>query len=188
MHIISPLGDTILTLTTTAPPTRMLVSSTHLLQVSPLFQNHLTFSDVANHQLTLAGDEPTALLAIMNAIHGRFWAVPGRRIRLELLKDIAMIVDRYNLFDTVCTMVPTWVSTARLGNPRARLHDVAKWFLCVTWVFNQHDMFRFATRELVLESSARPNFAGTCVPPRVASKSFFFSPQLDSSRVHVYVY
>lgn len=170
MHIICPFGDTILTLTTTTPPTRMLVSSAHLLQASLLFRHHLTFSNVANHQLTLAGDEPTALLATMNAIHGRFWDVPGRRIRLELLKDIAVIVDRYNLIDTVCTMVPTWMKNARVGNPRVHLHDIAKWVLCVAWVFNQQSLFRFATREMVLESSGQLNLAGTCVPSRVASK------------------
>lgn len=176
MQRICPDGDTILTLTTTTPPTRMLVSSAHLLQASSLFQNYLTFSNVANHQLTLAGDEPTALLAIMNTIHGRVWDVPGRGIRLEHLKDIAVIVDRYDLVDTVCTMVRTWVSTARVGIPRASLHDVAKWFLCVTWVFNQQDTFRFATRELVLDASVQLNFAGTCVPARVASESPQFSP------------
>lgn len=171
MHIICSHGDTILTLTTTNPPTRMFVSSTHLLQASLLFQNHLTLSNVAaNHQLTLAEDEPSALLAVMNAIHGCFWAVPGRRIRLELLKDIAVIVDKYNLIDTVCTMVPTWMKTVRVGNPRAHLRDIAKWFLCVNWVFNQQNSFRFATRELVMESSGQLNLTGTCVPFRVASK------------------
>lgn len=125
IHRISPHGDTTLTLTTTCPPTQLLVSSPHLIHASPYFQALLTghFREAValrqhgHVEVTLPEDDPDAMRAVMNAVHGRFWAIPGKNIRLELLKDIAVVVDKYGLEESVCTMLETWTSTARVGKP-----------------------------------------------------------------------
>lgn len=178
-HTICPNGDIVLSLTTSNPPTKLLVSSTHLIHASPYYRALLTGPFREAHDLhtngsvkiTLSEDNPDAMLAIMNAVHGRFFAVPGRRINLELLKDIAVLVDRYELFESVSTLLNTWVTTVRVGDPRASLRDVAKWFLCVTWAFNMSDGFRFATKELILDTGVDVNLDGTCIPFNVGGKS-----------------
>lgn len=145
---------------------------------SPYFKALLTghFSEAVelrHHgtvEITLPEDDAEAMLAVMNAVHGKFWDVPGRKIKLELLKNIAVVVDKYDLFDSVCTLLHTWVSTVRVGNPRAQLHQIAQWFLCVTWVFNQGDMFRYATRELILDTGVDVDLDGTCIPATVSGE------------------
>ena len=186
---IHPHGDTTLTLTSCSPPTKLLVSSPHLILASPYFRALLTghFSEATHLRqhghvdISLPEDDPDAMRAVMNAVHGRFWDVPGPRIRLQLLSNIAVVVDKYALEDSVCTMLNTWTTTARVGNPRAHLHDVARWFLCVTWAFNQCDMFRFATREFMLDTGFEVGLEGTCVPLPISRESSLYpSPILAS--------
>lgn len=177
-HNICPDGDTTLTLTTTNPPTKLLVSSHHLIHASPYYRALLTgpFREASilrangTVNITLTDDNTAAMIAVMNAVHGRFFSVPGRKIKLELLKDIAVVVDKYELFESVSTMLHTWASTVRVGNPRASLMDVAKWLLCVTWAFNMSDAFRFATKELVLDTGMNVEVEGTCVPLNVGGE------------------
>lgn len=177
-HNICPDGDTTLTLTTTQPPTKLLVSSHHLITASPYYRALLTgpFREATTLRtkgtvnITLPDDNPTAMVAVMNAVHGRFFSVPGRKIKLELLKDIAVVVDKYELFESVSAMLSTWASTVRIGNPRASLRDVAKWLLCVSWAFNMSEAFRFATKELVLDTGLDVDLEGTCVPLNVGGE------------------
>jgi len=183
-HKICPDGDTTITLTTTKNPTKLLVSSHHLINASPYYRALLTgpFREASilrangTVNITLPDDNPTAMIAVMNAVHGRFFSVPGRKIKLELLKDIAVVVDKYELFESVSTVLHTWASTVRIGNPRASLRDVAKWILCVSWVFNMSDAFRFATKELVLDTGVDVELEGTCVPLNVGGE--FYLPVL----------
>ena len=138
-------------------------------------------------EITFPEDDADAMLAVMNAVHGKFWDVPGRKIKLELLKNIAVVVDKYDLFDSVCTLLHTWVSTVRVGNPRAQLHQIAQWFLCVTWVFNQGDMFRYATRELVLDTGVDVDLDGTCIPVTVSGECpppFPFHPMQERKQTN----
>lgn len=185
IHNICPDGDTTLTLTTTNPPTRLLVSSRHLITASSYYRALLTgpfreATTLRTHghvQIALPDDNPTAMIAVMNAVHGRFFSVPGRKIKLELLNDIAVVVDKYELFESVSTMLSTWVATVRVGNPRASLRDVAKWLLCVSWAFNMSEAFRFATKELVLDTGVDVELEGTCVPLNVGGEFLFLSSE-----------
>lgn len=81
-----------------------------------------------------------------------------------------MVVDKYELFESVSAMLSTWASTVRIGNPRASLRDVAKWLLCVSWAFNMSEAFRFATKELVLDTGLDVDLEGTCVPLNVGGE------------------
>ncbi|OJJ79788.1 uncharacterized protein ASPGLDRAFT_1504412 [Aspergillus glaucus CBS 516.65] len=184
-HNICPDGDTTLTLTTTNPPTKLLVSSHHLITASSYYRTLLTgpFREATALRtngyvnITLPDDNPTAMLAVMNAVHGRFFSVPGRKIKLELLKDIAVVVDKYELFESVSTMLSTWAATVRVGNPRASLRDIAKWLLCVSWAFNMSEAFRFVTKELVLDTGLDVELEGTCVPLNVGGEFLFHPPK-----------
>lgn len=176
-YILVPNGDITLTLTTTKPPTKLLVSSHHLTNASPYFKALLTGSfseatdlDQNGHvEIPLPDDDAEAMLIVMKAVHG-VWRGICPRLKLELLKNIAVVVDKYDLFDSVCTVLGTWVSTVRVGDRRARLQDVAVWFLCVAFVFNQGGAFQFATREFVLDTGGDVDVRGTCIPVTIAGK------------------
>lgn len=182
-HILIHNGDITLTLTTTKPPTKLLASSVHLTNASPYFKALLTgpFSEATDLsqngtvEIPLPDDDPEAMLIVMKAVHG-VWRGIKPRLKLELLKNIAVVVDKYDLFDSVCTVLGTWVSTVRVGDRRARLQDVAIWFLCVAFVFNQGGAFQFATRELVLDTGGDVDVQGTCIPVTISGNFPFPCP------------
>ncbi|KAI9929564.1 hypothetical protein MW887_001037 [Aspergillus wentii] len=179
MHMtLATHGDILFTITTSNPPSTIRVSSSHLILASNYYRAMLTGNFPEAHELrknkslnlTLNEDNADAMLIVMRAVHGQFREIPSDKLRLELLKDIAVIVDKYDLLDSVSTMAYTWIETVRIGNPRARIGQIASWLMCVMWVFNMHWEFKQATRDLIVEYAADVDLSGTCVPTGVSDK------------------
>ncbi|KAI8710785.1 hypothetical protein NCS52_01538300 [Fusarium sp. LHS14.1] len=86
---------------------RMLVSSSHLTQASPVFQKMLkgSFTEaVANSQglysITATEWDPEALVLVLDIMHGHNRSVP-RKITLEMMAKVATIVDYYDCLEIV---------------------------------------------------------------------------------------
>ena len=87
----------------------MLVSSKHMMLASPVFKAMLqrsTFkegtklSSAGKVEVPLPDDNPTAFIIVLDVIHGRNKRVP-RKMDLEMLARISVIVDKYQMAEAV---------------------------------------------------------------------------------------
>jgi hypothetical protein len=129
---------------------RMLVSSKHMMLASPVFKAMLegsTFKE--GKELNMSGkvevplpdDEPTALEIILNIIHGRNRRVP-KKVSFKTLTNIEILVDKYQMVETVEAYSDYWISCLRKDMPEdfdcEREIEFYRWIM-ISWVFWKSD-------------------------------------------------
>ncbi|RAL06185.1 uncharacterized protein BO80DRAFT_420485 [Aspergillus ibericus CBS 121593] len=103
------------------------------------------------------------MLVVMRVVHGVGCEVP-MRLELELLKDIAVVVDKNCLFDAVRGFVCQWLQGAWVGeNPTPPSQEILDWVPYITWVLKRKPDFQHATRSIIMEQSVTvaPKYAYT---------------------------
>ncbi|OOF94563.1 hypothetical protein ASPCADRAFT_131180 [Aspergillus carbonarius ITEM 5010] len=171
VHEVAKDGDVLFVITTEDPPTRIRVSSevlkrkSHFYEVllGPHYREGGILRKSGQLEKTYDDINPAAMLVVMKVVHDLAHEVPDR-IELELLKDMAVIVDTCCLLEAVAAFVKKWLENAWLGNnPTPPSQDVVDWVPYVTWVFRRSPEFQHATRSIIMEQSVTvdPKYAYT---------------------------
>ncbi|KAF4962827.1 hypothetical protein FSARC_9110 [Fusarium sarcochroum] len=136
---------------------RMLVSSSHLSQVSPVFHQMLKgpFSESITdkdgfYRITASGWDPHALTVVFDIIHGHNRSVP-RQLPLEMLAKVAVIVDYYDCLEAVETFAEIWVNAMAKSQSDVYGKDSMLWLL-VSWVFRHRAIFEKMARLAIMHS------------------------------------
>ena len=135
-----------------------LVSSHHLKLASPVFRAALTGPWIEStcledgcHRINIKDWDAEALLIVLNIIHGRNNHVP-KTVSLEMLCKISVMVDYYHVHEAVRFPILLWVDALRPSVPNTYSRDLIIW-LCVSWIFQDDEMFKLATGVAIREST-----------------------------------
>ena len=138
---------------------RIKASSKHLILASRVFKNKLhhanaktsTQSDGRIHLTLSEGFNPKAVSIVLNAIHSRGSKVP-RTIDVETLAQIALFVDRFQLYDAVEVYADRWIAKLEDQLGEAYDRDLVLWIF-VSHVFRRSDLFQAATKVAVAHTN-----------------------------------
>ncbi|KAK3350227.1 hypothetical protein B0T25DRAFT_505640 [Lasiosphaeria hispida] len=160
-HTMDPSGDVVLTLKNPNAPFALvtaddsvtfLVSSRHLILASPVLKAALTggwkegITSDASHIRGISSSEwdVEAMTILMSIIHHRWSQVP-RVVDLELLGKIAIVVDYYQINETVQLMGELWIERLlQKPLPDSYGRELLLW-MCVSSVYKDHAIFKHAT-------------------------------------------
>ncbi|KAK5656451.1 hypothetical protein OQA88_4833 [Cercophora sp. LCS_1] len=140
-----------------AKPVTFLVSSQHLIMVSPMFKAMLTgeWSEAKKvdgvFHIGAEDWDVQALTIFFNIVHSRNRQVP-KQISLELFAKIAVIVDYYKAHEAVEIVVDLWLVPLQLSLPTSICRDLTLWVL-ISWVFGKQSIFRHVTKVAMVRSS-----------------------------------
>ena len=140
--------------TVSTEPVTFLVSSRHLILASPVFKAMLIGGwkegDKTNGPLQAGAEDwdIEAMLVVMNVLHNRCRQVP-RKVSLDMLAKIAVIVDHYKIHEALEIMTPLWIKALKKALPTSPGMGITLWIL-VSWVFGDASVFRQVTRVAIL--------------------------------------
>jgi hypothetical protein len=148
-------------------------SSRHLTFASPVFRAMLerkfsesnTLRMTGSVEIPLPGDDPDALLIVLNAVHGRFRAIP-LTVDLETLTQIAVLVDKYDLLEPVELLADFWFDNLKPNIPEVYTDDIPSW-ICICWVLNKPTEFERTTRIAMRRGRGNLPAAGLPIPQPV---------------------
>ncbi|KAL9105776.1 MAG: hypothetical protein Q9187_008658, partial [Circinaria calcarea] len=141
--------------------TRLRVSSKHLILASPVFKAMLarnfkesaTLRSTGTLELQLPDDDPAALLVLLDIIHGDTPQVP-REVDLPMLTQLAVLVDKYQLYKVVGVYSEFWIDSLKGKIPQSFTQDLVPW-ISIFYVFARPTEFKVVTRIAQRESKAR---------------------------------
>ncbi|KAK4460496.1 hypothetical protein QBC42DRAFT_298557 [Cladorrhinum samala] len=124
--ILDPLGDVKFTMEHLSSPSAtgpseavsFLASSRHLILASPVFEQMLEVAGDADVR-EIESDCPwqvEATIIIMRILHHK-WSLVPREVDLDLLGDIAMAVERYELYEAVQVIGRVWIERLQTALP-----------------------------------------------------------------------
>jgi len=153
------------------------VSSRHLILASPYFRNMLkrewkegkTLQTDKFVEVEVEDVDADALVTVMNIIHGKTRSVP-KTVDLEMLAKIAVVVDIYECAEAVEVFTDMWLAHLRSALPSKYSRDAVLW-ICISWVFRQHDEFRSATSAALKFSSGPIQDLGLPIPQSLVGTS-----------------
>jgi hypothetical protein len=148
---------------------RMLVSSKHMMLASPVFKamlQHSAFkegkklSSAGKVEVPLPDDDPAPFKIVLDIIHGRNKQVP-RKIDLDTLTKISIVVDKYQMTEGVQSYSEGWIEALREDLPTKYVTGkdaqlVHRW-LGISWVFERGMEFRTMTQ--LIERGCHSNLA-----------------------------
>ena len=156
---------------------RIRVSSKHLTLASPVFRS--MFKDIyseglslysqSHTELPLPYDNPAAFLIILHLIHGQFRKVP-RKIDLWMLTELAILVDKYELLESVEVFLDDWLQNLKSAIPLTCNNDLLPW-ICISWVFKKSKIFKNVTKIAQAESEGFLDANHLPIPAHILSKS-----------------
>jgi len=101
-------------------------------------------------EISLPDDDVEALTILLNAMHARSKLVP-LEVNLNLLTQIAVLVDKYRLHDVVALFADMWVKHAESQNARFYFMDISQW-LCISCSFRNKELFSTVTQCAIVQS------------------------------------
>ena len=157
---------------------RMRVSSKHLTLASPVFRSMfevkykegLSLQSQGHAELLLPEDNPAAFLIILHLIHGQPRKVP-RKITLNMLTELAILVDKYDLLEPVEMFLDYWLQDLTSTIPRTLDDDLLPW-ICISWVFKKSNIFKKVTKIAQMESEGLLDADHLAISEWVLSKEF----------------
>ncbi|RHZ59253.1 uncharacterized protein CDV56_105070 [Aspergillus thermomutatus] len=162
---------------TESHPVRMRVSSRHLALASPVFKRMFSGDWNEAHEIRSEGAteiimdiwDLDAMLIVMNIVHGYAPKVP-RKVDLDTLAKIAVIIDYYQCPGVVEVFAEMWVNQLKGDMPQTVGNAVIQW-ICIAWVFRKPAEFLAATRVTLVESCGIMQTYDLPVPIKVATES-----------------
>ena len=153
------------------------VSSRHLILASPYFRNMLgrewkegkALQTDKFVEVDVEDVDADALVAVMNVIHGKTRSVP-KTVDLEMLAKVSVVVDIYECAEAVEVFTDMWLAPLRSTLPSEYSRDTMLW-ICISWVFRQHDEFRSATSAVLKFSSGLIQDLGLPIPQSIFGTS-----------------
>ncbi len=134
---------------------RIRASSRHLVLASSVFAAMLSRdsfregAELRSHgavEVELHDDVPAALLTALTVVHAQLSRVP-RALSLPEVADIALVVDKYDLHDTLCLHGDMWLDKLAQQSPvpgNASADSFMPW-LRAAWVFRRSAEFHALT-------------------------------------------
>ena len=156
---------------TWGPKVRIQVSSSHLRLASPYFKRMFRSGWLEGDTLRIQrrveirlrnGEDPDALLIILNIIHGHTRSVP-RVVDLTMLTKIAVLVDFYECYEAVEIFSNMWIDSLEGDSPQSISTKLTQW-IWVTWVFNKTHQFKAATQIARRQSKGSIETDGLPIP------------------------
>lgn len=140
----------------------MVVSSKHMTLASPVFKVMLLGPFKEGRELavngkievTLPDDSVEAMAIILCIIHGDMDLVP-QIISHNLLTDIAVLVDKYQLFKIASAFCQTWMNNLEPPEDFESVDtpDIPRW-IAISWIFKDATMFELSTLGAILTAQA----------------------------------
>lgn len=155
--IIDPIGDIEIVLTQRNPPVSVLVSSKCLtlaskvfaVMLSPRFLEGASLAESGMAKIELEDDANTTTI-ILQALHHRNTKIPEALGVFEL-HSLALIVDKYELFEAILPWFRLWIAPYRSPDTAAASLCYEKWLL-ISWVSNESSIFTSISKKLLMES------------------------------------
>lgn len=155
---------------------RLKVSSKHLTLASRRFKKMLggnwveaqTIHPDGCRHVNMEDFDPTALKIVMNIIHGRTRKVP-RSVDLELLTNIAVLVDDLECYEEIEVFSDLWIGELKHSIPDELARELVLW-ICVSTVFRQSGLFSRTTRTAILWSTGPFESLGLPIPKPIIGK------------------
>ncbi|KAK1450737.1 hypothetical protein CCUS01_02193 [Colletotrichum cuscutae] len=169
---------------------KFLVSSRHLALASryffaklsgPWMEASIKHIDGCYH-MDASDWDSDALLILMQVIHGKTRSVP-RRIDLEMLAKLAVLVDYYDCHEVIEVYCPVWIESLRDTLPAEYGRDVILWLL-ISCVFKQDSIFQQMTQVAVSKSDDPIRTMELPIPLTVVGK---YGRLAETERSRVYV-
>lgn len=155
---------------------RIHVSAKHLILASPVLKKILTggwkesvtFLKERSVEITAEGWDIEALLILLRAIHGQHYDIP-RKLTLEMLAKIAVLVDYYDCKESVFIWTTIWIKNLDEKIPDTYSRDLILWLL-VSWVFQLPAQFRQTTSTVLSGGTSWFNNLGLPIPAKAIGK------------------
>ena len=156
---------------------RIKVSSKHLALASPIFKNKLQVgssratkqSDGRIHLQLVEGFDPAAVTIVMNAVHGRGSKIP-KSVDIETLAQIALFVDRFQLFDAVEVYADRWIWKLEDATPHTYGEDLVRW-VYISHIFRHATVFKTVTEITAIHSPGPIDTFGLPIREKIISKT-----------------
>jgi len=137
---------------------RIQVSSKHLMLASAYFKRSLgskleeghTLRSQGYMEISMDGQQPEAMLIVMNIIHGRTRQVPFS-IDVDMLTRIAVLVDYLECHEAVEPYACRWVGNLERYIPRNYSRELVQW-ICISLVFDEKELVEEITRTALLQA------------------------------------
>ncbi|KAL4808596.1 hypothetical protein BDV18DRAFT_157539 [Aspergillus unguis] len=111
-------------------------------------------------------------LLLMTVIHGKMLRIP-RKVSLQMLADVALLVDFYECYEVVVIFSDMWISDLGQNLPRSYTKDAQLW-LFISWVFGKKEIFNKITSVIQLESTEETTSPGLPVPGVILGETRHF--------------
>ncbi|KAL4871278.1 hypothetical protein BDV12DRAFT_183914 [Aspergillus spectabilis] len=148
---------------------RIQVSAKHLMLASPVFKKiltggwkeNVTYLQKDSVEITAESWDIEALLVLFRAIH-------GRKLTLEILAKVAVLVDYYECKEAVYILTDIWISFLEEKIPTTYPRDLILW-LWVSWFFQLPAQFNESTSTAMLWSDDCTSNLGLPILDKVMS-------------------
>ncbi|KAE8337848.1 hypothetical protein BDV24DRAFT_177204 [Aspergillus arachidicola] len=152
---------------------RIQVSAKHLILASPVFKKILTggwkesvtYLQKGSVEITAESWDIEALLILLRVIHGQQYHVP-RKLTLEMLAKVAVLVDYYDCKESVYIWSTIWVDALEEKIPKTYSRDLLLW-LWISCVFQLPAQFKESTSTVMSWSDGWITSLGFPIPFKV---------------------
>ncbi|KAL0941934.1 uncharacterized protein CTRU02_204697 [Colletotrichum truncatum] len=152
------------------------LSSKHLILASGYFRAKLsgpwkeasTRGVDGRYHVEASDWDDQALLLVMRVLHGKNSKIP-RRISLELLAKIAVLVDYYDCFEATEIISSIWIDALRNEIPSELNRELVLWLL-ISKVFHQSEIILQVTKTAIGRSLGLMPALGLPIPSETLDK------------------
>ncbi|BCS00359.1 uncharacterized protein AKAW2_50700S [Aspergillus luchuensis] len=155
---------------------RIRVSAKHLMFASPVFRNMLTggwkesmtYLSKGSVEITAESWDIEALLILLRAIHGQQSEIP-RKLSLEMLAKVAVLINYYDCKDAVSILTDLWINALEEKVPESGSRDLMLW-VWVSQFFKLSSQFETSTSNAMSQCDGLITSRGLPIPEKVISK------------------
>lgn len=152
---------------------RIQVSAKHLILASPVFKKiitgswkeSITYLQKGSVEINAEGWDTEALLILLRVIHCQYNSVP-RKMTLEMLAKVAVLVDYYRCNEAMSICTDIWIGSLEEKIPTGYSRDLILW-LWVSWIFQLSAQFKEATSTAMSLSNGLVDNLGLPIPDNV---------------------
>ncbi|PYH30454.1 BTB/POZ domain-containing protein [Aspergillus neoniger CBS 115656] len=152
---------------------RIQVSAKHLILASPVFRNMLTgnwkesvsYLQKGSVEITAESWDIEAFLIFLRAIHGQQSQIP-RKLSLEMLAKIAVLINYYDCKDAVSILTELWIDGLEDKIPATYTRDLMLW-LWVSAFFKLSSQFQTSTSNVMTHCDHLITNRGLPIPENI---------------------
>lgn len=155
---------------------RIQVSGRHLILASPIFSKMLTgtwkesttYQSKGSVEITAEDWDIEAFLILLRAIHAQQSQIP-RKLSLEMLANVAVLINYYDCKDTVSILTEVWINGLNEEIPQTCSREVLLW-VWVSQFFKLPSQFKTSTSNIMTYCDGLVTNRGLPIDLRTISK------------------